>query len=148
MSSKRRVGVLEAHEAPESSTPQTFCGTGIAEYLLNQGYAQPIGKRLVRMVKLAAACAIELAKKAREEAIKLWERQQLRLGVGNIVPFSRPTDPGQHFHYEIPHAGDVGLWRHFRKRIRVSARPQSHLAAQLLRRTQPNAPVLADAFPA
>jgi hypothetical protein len=148
MSSKRRVGVLEAHEGPESSTPQTFCGRGIAEYLLNQSYAQPIGKRLIRMVKLTAAQAIELAKQAREQAIKLWERAQLRLGVGNILPYSRPTDPGQHFHYEIPHAGDVGQRRHFRKRIQVSARPQSHLAAQFLKRTQPIAPVLADAFPA
>jgi hypothetical protein len=44
------------------------------------------------------------------------------LGTGNAMPFSRRTDPGQHFHYDIPHAGDIGLWRHNRKRIRVSAR--------------------------
>ncbi len=68
------------------------------------------------------------------------------LGVGNALPFSRQSD-GSRLHYEIPHAGDIGLWRHYKKFIRVSARPQSHLAAQFIRRTQLNAPALADAFP-
>jgi hypothetical protein len=33
------------------------------------------------------------------------------LGVGNAMPFSRRTDPGQHFHYEIPRANDRGIRR-------------------------------------
>jgi hypothetical protein len=136
MASKRRVAVLEAHEAPDAPA-QIHCGTGIAEYLVNESYAEKIGKRLIRMVKLTAAQAITLAKAAREQAIKMWERAQLRLGVGNVVPFSRPTDPGHHFHYEIPHANDKGIRRWgFRSRaskrnekletrtIKVSARPQ------------------------
>jgi hypothetical protein len=49
------------------------------------------------------------------------------LGVGNAMPFSRRTDAGQHYHYEIPHAGDIGLWRHLRKRIRVSARSRHNI---------------------
>lgn len=70
---------------------------------------------------------------------RLWDGP---LGVGNALPFGRQTDGGL-LHYEMPHAGDIGLWRHFRKRIRVSARPQSHLFAK-----KPSAPVrcLADAF--
>jgi hypothetical protein len=111
MSSKRRVGVLEANELPESAAPAIFCGTGIAEYLVNENYAVKLGKRLIRMVKLTAERAIELAKEAREKAIKLWELQQLGIGFGNLVPFSRRTDPTQHFHYEIPRANEKGIRR-------------------------------------
>lgn len=111
MSSKRRVGVLEAHELPESAAPAIFCGTGIAEYLVNENYAVKLGKRLIRMVKLTAERAIELAKEAREKAIKLWEMKQLGIGFGNLVPFSRRTDPTQHFHYEIPRANEKGIRR-------------------------------------
>jgi hypothetical protein len=68
MSSKRRVGVLEAHEAPESSTPQTFCGREIAELMIEAGAACRIGKRLVRM--LAAKAAEVIA------ALKLWREQR------------------------------------------------------------------------
>ncbi len=144
---KHKVGVLEASVSPDSSAPQTFCGRAIAEYLVNEHHALKIGKRLIHMVKLTAAKAIVLAKAAREEAIKRWERLQLRLGVGNLVPFSRPTDPGQHFHYEIPHAGDTGLWRHQRKKIQVSARSRfSHQALAIAATTTP-ALSLADAFP-
>lgn len=85
-------------------------------------------------------------KRAIAKAKRLWDGP---LGVGNALPFSPRTDPTKHFHYEVPPAGDVGLWRHFRKRIRVSARPQSHLAAQWIQsRTQLLAPArLADALP-
>jgi hypothetical protein len=148
MSSKRRVGVLEAHEAPESAAPQTHCGAGIAEYLISKNYALKIGKRLIQMVKLTAERAIELAKAAREAAIKKWELQQLGIGFSNLIPFSRPTDPGQHFHYEIPHAGDVGIWRHQRKKIRVSARSRTSQPAPAIAATTTLAPSLADAFSA
>jgi hypothetical protein len=123
MSSKRRVGVLEAHELPESAAPAIFCGAGIAEYLVNENYAVKLGKRLIRMVKLTAERAIELAKEAREKAIKLWELQQLGIGFGNLVPFSRRTDPTQHFHYEIPRANEIGV-RRWGFRTRASKRDE------------------------
>jgi len=147
---KHKVGVLEASVSPDSSLPQTFCGRAIAEYLVNEHHALKIGKRLIHMVKLTAARAIELAKAAREEALKRWERLQLRLGLGNILPYSRPTDPGQHSHYEIPMAGDKGPWRrHHRKLIKVSARSRwsQPALAPLCGRVKNLTPSLADAFP-
>ena len=159
---KHKVGVLEASVSPDSSLPQTFCGRAIAEYLVNEHHALKIGKRLIHMVKLSAAKAIELAKAAREAAQKLWERQQLRLGIGNILPYSRPTDPGQHFHYEIPRANDKGIRRwgflssaskkgeKLRTRtIPVSARSRwsQPALAPLCGRVKNLTPSLADAFP-
>jgi hypothetical protein len=90
-----------------------------------------------------------------ERAKQVWDGV---LGRGNALPFSRSTD-GRPFHYEIPHANDKGIRRWgFRERsserdkklrmrapIKVSARPQSHLAAQYIQRTQPKATRLADA---
>ncbi len=145
---KHKVGVLEACVSPDSSVPETFCGRSIAEYLVNEGHALKLGKRLIHMVKLTAEAAIGIAKAAREEAIKLWERREARLGFSNVVPFSRPTDPGQHFHYEIPHAGDVGIWRHQRKQIQVSARSRFSHQALATAATTILAPSLADAFSA
>ncbi len=148
--------------SPDSSLPATFCGRAIAEYLVNEHYAQKLGKRLIQMVKLTATRAIALAKAAREESIKRWERLQLRLGVGNLVPFSRPTDPGQHFHYEIPRANDKGIRRwgflssaskkgeQLRTRtIRVSARSRwsQPALAPPCGRVKNLTPSLADAFP-
>ncbi|MCU1338822.1 MAG: hypothetical protein JWO19_4403 [Bryobacterales bacterium] len=143
---KHKVGVLEAAVSPDSSAPQHYCGRAIAALLIEKQVARKLGKRLIQVLRGTAEAAIEWAKAEREAAIKRWERLQLRLGVGNLVPFSRPTDPGQHFHYEIPHAGDAGPWRrHFRKKIRVSARPRQSTfmpatAAPMF------APRLADAF--
>jgi hypothetical protein len=156
---KHKVGVLEASASPESTAPETFCGRAIAEYLVNEHFARKIGKRLIHMVKLTAVEAIELAKRAREAAAKLWERHSLRLGIGNILPFSRRTDPNHHFHYEIPHANDRGIRRWgFRARaskrnekletrtIKVSARPrQSTFMPATAAPT--SAMRLADAFP-
>jgi hypothetical protein len=70
---------------------------------------------------------------------RLWDGP---LGVGNAMPFSRRTDAGQHYHYEIPHAGDIGLWRHLRKRIRVSARSR-HSQQSIAEAIRPLAPALA-----
>jgi hypothetical protein len=139
---KHRVGVLEASASPDSTAPAIFCGRTVADWLIEKQMARKLGKSLVQMLQGAALEAIELARaaleRARQEAFKLWERQQLRLGVGNILPYSLPTDPGRHFHYEIPHAGDTGIRRWgFRERasekneqlktrapIKVSARPR------------------------
>jgi hypothetical protein len=159
MSSKRRVGVLEASASPDSSAPATFCGRAIAELLLEKQKARKIGKRLIQAIEGTAEAVIAWAKAERERAIKLWERQQLRLGIGNLVPFSRPTDPGQHFHYEIPHANDKGIRRWgFRsaasanqgklltRTIQVSARSRFSHQALATAATTTLAPSLADAF--
>jgi hypothetical protein len=53
------------------------------------------------------------------------EQKQKSIGRGNLVPFGRVYNPMLHppsLNYEIPHAGDIGIWRHVRKFIRVSAR--------------------------
>jgi hypothetical protein len=144
MSSKRRVGVLEASASPDSSAPQTFCGRAIAELLIEKQKARKIGKRLIQALEGTAEAVIEWAKAERERAIKLWERQQQRLGIGNILPFSRPTDPKHHFSYEIPHSGDVGIWRHFKKKIQVSARSRFSHQALATAATTTLAPSLAD----
>lgn len=55
------------------------------------------------------------------------------LGVGNLLPFAKENNYGDKLHYEIPHAGDRGLFaRHHRKLIRVSARSRSYPAAAVL----------------
>lgn len=146
---KHKVGVLEASASPDSSAPEVHCGRAIAELLIEKQKARKLGKRLIQVLEGTAQAAVEWAKKAREAAAKLWERQQLRLGVGNILPYSRPTEPGQHFHYEIPMAGDRGPWRrHHKKFIRVSARSRFSHQALAAAATTNQAPSLADAFPA
>lgn len=50
------------------------------------------------------------------------------IGRSNILPFTRGSNPllaPDKFHYEIPRAGDRGIFaRHRRRRIRVSGRSQ------------------------
>jgi hypothetical protein len=46
-------------------------------------------------------------------------------GRNNLIPFGRVFNKLMYppsINYPIPHAGDIGLWRHLRKRINVSSR--------------------------
>jgi hypothetical protein len=53
-------------------------------------------------------------------AKKVWDGP---LGVGNLIPFAKPNSSGDKLHYEIPMAGDRGIFaRHHRRFIRVSSR--------------------------
>lgn len=135
---KGRVGVLEAHEAPNSVAPQTHCGRAIAEYLLRQNYARKIGKRLIQMVRGQAALAIKHAKLVRDQAQKrieilvmFWDGP---MGIGNLLPFARGavgnwTAP-EKLHYETPMAGHRTCFaRHRRHIIRVSGKSQFPIAA-------------------
>jgi hypothetical protein len=127
---KRRVGVLEAYEAPNSCVPQTFCGRAIAERLVTTREARRIGKRLIQMVSAKAADAIRQAKAARDAVQKAIQKEIVRillwdgpLGRGNILPFARIRNYGDLLHYEIPMAGDRTCFaRHRRRVIRVSSR--------------------------
>jgi len=114
---KGRVGVLEAHEAPNSVAPQTFCGRAIAERLVAAGDARPIGKRLVQMVRAKARDAIQQAKAARDAMAVMIEQMRTfvyfdgPIGVGNLLPFARLKNLGEKLHYEMPRAGDRGMRR-------------------------------------
>ena len=119
---KGRVGVLEAHEAPDSSAPQIHCGRAIAERLIASRRARRLGKRLIQMVRLKACEAIREAKAARDAAlaqIAVIERTQNFVkalfegptGIGNLIPFSRLPN-GDKLHYEMPRAGDLGMRRY------------------------------------
>jgi len=131
----KRIGVLEAFE-PQTAEPRSFVKKNVANYLVRKLLAVRIpGRNLIQKLPAVADHVYQQVK-------SYWDGP---LGVGNALPFSRQSDGGR-LHYEMPHAGDVGLWRHYKKFIRVSARPQSHLAAQLFQRTHLNAPALADAF--
>lgn len=137
-----KVGVLEADQSA-SDSPVRKIKRAIADSLVEKSLARRISKFLIQMIKVKSYEVLETVR-------ALWDGP---LGVGNALPFSRQSDGGL-LHYEIPHAGDVGIRRWgFRKRsserneklktrapIRVSARPQSHLAAQILTRPQLTAP--------
>lgn len=133
----KRIGVLEASE-PLDAEPRSHCSKNAAAYLIRKLLAVQVpGRRVIKKLP-------QIAEAVYQQVRAFWDGP---LGVGNALPFSPRTDPTKHYHYEVPPAGCTGLWRHFRKRIQVSARPQSHLAAQFLRRTQQNAPRrLADAL--
>lgn len=121
---KNRVGVLEAHEAVESSVPQTHCGRGIAERLVASREARRLGKRLIQMVRGKASEAIKRAKSARDAAEQAIERETERIerlrvllidgprGIGNLIPFARIHSLGERLHYEMPRAGDGGMRRY------------------------------------
>ena len=109
---KRCIGVLGADE-PENAVPHVYISKNHANTLLRRLEAVPLRSKLIKLVQVAARQAMELAR-------ALWDGP---LGVGNALPFSRQSD-GSRLHYEIPHAGDKGLWRHNRKQIRVSGRSQ------------------------
>jgi len=121
--------VLEAHEAPKTVAPQTCCGRAIAEYLIAEGQARRIGKRLIQMVRAKAREAIQQAKAARDAMAGMVE--QLRtfsyfdgpIGVGNLLPFARLKNYGDKLHYELPPAG-YHYWhnRFDRKQTSVSSR--------------------------
>jgi hypothetical protein len=123
---KRCIGVLGADES-ESATPHVYVSKNHANTLLRRLEAVPLRSKLIKLVKVVAQEAMRLAR-------ALWDGP---LGIGNALPFSRQSD-GSRLHYEMPHAGDVGLWKFCRKKIQVSARPDSQLAATFIGpRTRP-----------
>jgi len=144
----KRIGVLEAAE-PQTAEPRSHASKQVAKLLVTRRYALQLGPRVIQMLtrtyREAKALVLETLK-PRTPKIRIHNPyHDGPLGVGNAIPFASQSDGGR-LHYDMPHAGDIGLWRHYRKFIRVSARPQSHLAAQFLQRTQPKALALADAF--
>lgn len=110
----KRIGVLEANQRLDSR-PQRFVKKTVAQYLLRKNLARRISADLIQMLREKVGDAIDQLR----QAIGFTDGP---LGIGNALPFSRRTDPGHHFHYEVPPAGCIGLWRHYRKFIRVSAR--------------------------
>ncbi|MBV9181380.1 MAG: hypothetical protein JO356_08705 [Acidobacteria bacterium] len=100
----KRVGVLEADQ-PLTSVPRTFVKKSVARLLVRRLEARPIASHLIQMLRIEA-------RQAMREIRAWWDGI---LGTGNALPFSAPTDPSKHYHYEIPMAGDRGLWRHQRK---------------------------------
>jgi hypothetical protein len=115
-------GVLEADE-PLSAEPRTFLSKNVARYLLRKALAIPVGYKLIQRVKPRESQGFILIC----SSSRFWDGP---MGIGNVLPFSRPTDPGHHSHYEIPMAGDRGPFaRHRRKKIKVSARSRGHLPA-------------------
>ena len=137
----KRIGVLEPEQGADE-TPRGY---------IKKSWAQQWVRRAEAVWIVHNSIIQRLAGKVREaiREVKASYHYDGPLGSGNALPFSRQSD-GSLLHYEIPHAGDIGLWRHFKKKIRVSARPQSHLAASFISRTQQKAlrPSLADAFTA
>jgi hypothetical protein len=119
----KRIGVLAADE-PLTSDPATctnFVSKNVARYLVRKLLARKVGPRVIQMLEVAAA-------EIRQVIVGFWDGP---LGIGNVLPFSRPTDPLHHSHYEIPMAGDRTCFaRHRRKKIRVSARSRAPYAAQ------------------
>jgi hypothetical protein len=128
---KRRIAVLEAHEAPGSTEPMTFCGRAIAERLVRTREARRLGNRLIQMVRAKACDAIKRAKAARD-AVNTMAKIELQrivmyhdgpIGVGNVLPFARLHNYGDKLHYEMPMAGDRTCFaRHRPRNIRVSSR--------------------------
>lgn len=62
------------------------------------------------------------------------KREEIIPGFNNLVPFGRVYNPMLHppgLHYEVPRAGDHGLFRrHFRKLVRVSRRKIDFTSSQ------------------
>ena len=102
----RKIGVLEAHQSL-TDQPVRKVKLSVANYLVRQLLARRISRSLIQMLKVRAQDAIR-------EIRAWWDGV---LGTGNALPFSRPTDPSHKHHYEIPRAGDIGLWRHERKKL-------------------------------
>jgi len=138
----KKIGVLETDANPSTDKPRIFVKKSVAALMIRRLEARRVYdasgnmvKHLIQMVKIKAAESIK--------TIRAWYSGPA--GRGNILPFSRPTDPKYHYHYPIPMAGDVGLWRHFRKRpifcskiTPVSARTSSIQAALNYLRTTTN----------
>lgn len=131
---KRCVGVLGADE-PENAVPHVYISKNHANTLLRRLEAVPIRTKLIKLVQVAAHKAMQLAR-------ALWDGP---LGVGNALPFSRQSD-GSRLHYEMPHAGDIGLWKFYRKRISVSARSRFSHQSLAVPATHTSALALADAL--
>lgn len=106
----RRCGVLEA-DVPPSALPRLYVHKNIAELMVRRLQAVRLGKHLIQRIKIKAAEAVR--------SIRSWWDGVL--GRGQVIPFSKPTD-GHRLHYDIPHCGDIGIWRHQRKLIPVSSR--------------------------
>jgi hypothetical protein len=129
----KRIGVLEPDQGLEDS-PRSHVKRSIAQGMVRHLEAAWVVKNAIiqRLVIRARTAAKE---------IRAWINGPL--GIGNLIPFARVQNKDiapARYHYEIPHAGDRGIFRrHFRKKIRVSARSGSLHAAFLSMRTHTNA---------
>ena len=112
---KLRVGVLEYHQKPGSIEPEHHCGRAIADTLVRWHEARWIGKRVIQMVRGRAHDAIMQAKAARDAAIPIIRAILTNgpLGIGNVLPFSKPQSSGDKLHYATPMAGDNDLLHRF-----------------------------------
>lgn len=127
----KRIGVLEADQSLDAS-PRSHVSKNAAAYLVRKVLAAWVPGR--RVIQKLSQKSPEIAEQIYREVVRWIDGP---LGVGNVLPFSRQSDGGR-LHYEMPHAGDIGLWRHLRKRISVSARPDSQTAASFIGpRTRP-----------
>jgi len=132
----KRIGVLEADQALNAE-PRSFVKKSVAKMLVRRLEAVQVSHFIIKMVKLSAATIRSTIK-------GYWDGP---MGCGNVLPFSPPTDPLKKHHYEIPREGERGLWRrHFKKKIRVSARSRFSHQPLAVPATHINALALADAL--
>jgi hypothetical protein len=91
-----------------------------------------------RLYKISDKCALESIANGAAERVTLpdgrWairllptsqQKRDKSIGHSNLVPFGRAYNPllrPPSLNYPVPHAGDVGMWRHFRRQIHVSSR--------------------------
>lgn len=101
----KRIGVLQSGDCrtmdPANCTE--FLSKSNARALVRKGLAVKIAPRVIQMRELAG---VQITRPA---AHGVWDGV---LGVGNLLPFAKSNNRGDRLHYEIPHAGDVGLRRH------------------------------------
>ena len=130
----KRIGVLEVDE-PLSAEPRIFVKKSVAQLMIRRLEARRLfdesGQLITQLIQMVKV-------KVREAIQEIRAYCNGPLGVGNAIPFSAPTDPQKHYHYEIPMAGDIGYWRHHRRRIWVSARTTSIQTALAYLRTTNN----------
>lgn len=111
----KKIGLLQADEPLKlaASDCTEFVSKSVARYLVRKLLARRVAPCVIQMVKITAVNI--------QETISAWFDGPL--GVGNLLPFSKPQSTGDKLHYEIPMAGDRGTFaQHRRPFIRVSAR--------------------------
>lgn len=101
----KRIGLLQAgdYRTADPANCTEFLTKSIARALVRKGLAVKIAPRVIQMREVAG---VQLT---RPIAHGVWDGP---IGVGNLLPFAKSNNRGDRLHYEIPHAGDVGLRRH------------------------------------
>jgi hypothetical protein len=99
----KRIGVLEADQASTDS-PRRFEKRSVAITMVRRMEAVWIEKnRVIQKLVMKARTSIENMTRYLFDG---------PLGVGNLLPFSKPRSDGSKLHYAVPMAGDVGMRRH------------------------------------